>query len=171
VTLAVIRLQSSLSIQLPFAAMLAFDSEVRRIFYRWHGYLDAGLRASGQILAGANVMTLLAHECDGPPSPGTGSATLHQRSILVRLLDNLERQVLMACMPDAGNRWVNRMALTGMAAPVAAEVSNISFRPRDRALHGRDEAELAIVSRVPWAIANKLDALALNAGRPEDART
>jgi hypothetical protein len=90
---------------------------------------------------------------------------------LVRLLDDLERQVLMACMLDAGNRWANRMALTGMAAPVAAEVSDISFRPHDRALHGRDEAELVTASRVLWAIANILDALALNVGRPEDART
>jgi hypothetical protein len=67
VTVAVTRLETLFSMKLLFAAMLAFDSQVRGIFYRWRGCLDAELRASGQTLARASVMTLAAHECDPAP--------------------------------------------------------------------------------------------------------
>jgi MarR family transcriptional regulator for hemolysin len=147
----------------------AFGPEVRRVFFRWRGCFDAELRASGQTLARARVLALLAQERDGMSQRELALQLSIGNPTLVRLLDELERQALVARVPDAGDRRANRVALTGKAAPVVAEVSGISLRLRDRVLQGIEEAELATALRVLHAIGANLDALALPDGCPGGA--
>jgi MarR family transcriptional regulator for hemolysin len=143
----------------------AFGAELRRVFFRWRGCFDAELRASGQTLARARVLALLAQEHGGLPQRELASQLSIENPTLVRLLDGLERQGLVAREPVADDRRANRVALTSQAAAVAAEVTGISGRLRDRVLQGIDEAELATALRVLRAISANLDAVAGEAGR------
>ncbi|WP_207450837.1 MarR family winged helix-turn-helix transcriptional regulator [Roseomonas marmotae] len=143
----------------------AFGAELRRVFFRWRGCFDAELRASGQTLARARVLALLAHERDGMPQRELAAQLSIENPTLVRLLDGLERQGLVARLPEAGDRRAKRVALTAAAAPVAAEVTGISEGLRARVLAGIDEAELATALKVLRAISANLDALAGEAGR------
>jgi MarR family transcriptional regulator for hemolysin len=127
---------------------------MRRVFFRWRGRFDAKLRASGQTLARARVLALLAQERDGMPQRELALQFSIGNPTLVRLLDELEWQALVARGPDAGDRRASRVALTGKAPPVMAKVCGISLGLRDRVLQ---------------AIGANLDALALPAGRPGDA--
>nr|WP_272874891.1 MarR family transcriptional regulator [Roseomonas marmotae] len=123
------------------------------------------MRASGQTLARARVLALLAHERDGMPQRELAAQLSIENPTLVRLLDGLERQGLVARLPEAGDRRAKRVALTAAAAPVAAEVTGISEGLRARVLAGIDEAELATALKVLRAISANLDALAGEAGR------
>ena len=143
----------------------AFGAELRRVFFRWRGCFDAELRASGQTLARARVLALLAQEEDGLLQRELALQLSIENPTLVRLLDGLERQGLVARVPEAGDRRANRVALTSQASPVAAEVTGISGRLRDRVLQGVDEADLATALRVLRSISANLDAVASEGGR------
>jgi len=143
----------------------AFGAELRRVFFRWRSCFDAELRASGQTLARARVLALLAQEEDGLLQRELASQLSIENPTLVRLLDGLERQGLVARVPEAGDRRANRVALTSQASPVAAEVTGISGRLRDRVLQGVDEADLATALRVLRSISANLDAVASEGGR------
>ncbi|RKK04715.1 MarR family transcriptional regulator [Pseudoroseomonas wenyumeiae] len=143
----------------------AFGAELRRVFFRWRSCFDAELRASGQTLARARVLALLAQEEDGLLQRELALQLSIENPTLVRLLDGLERQGLVARVPEAGDRRANRVALTSQASPVAAEVTGISGRLRDRVLQGVDEADLATALRVLRSISANLDAVAGEGGR------
>lgn len=143
----------------------AFGAELRRVFFRWRSCFDAELRASGQTLARARVLALLAQEQEGLPQRELASQLSIENPTLVRLLDGLERQGLVARIPVADDRRAKRVALTSEAAPVAAEVTGISSRLRDRVLQGVDEADLATALRVLRAISANLDAVAGEGGQ------
>nr|WP_238940277.1 MarR family transcriptional regulator [Pseudoroseomonas ludipueritiae] len=123
------------------------------------------MRASGQTLARARVLALLAQEQEGLPQRELASQLSIENPTLVRLLDGLERQGLVARIPVADDRRAKRVALTSEAAPVAAEVTGISSRLRDRVLQGVDEADLATALRVLRAISANLDAVAGEGGQ------
>lgn len=143
----------------------AFGAELRRVFFRWRSCFDAELRASGQTLARARVLALLAQEQEGLPQRELASQLSIENPTLVRLLDGLERQGLIARVPVADDRRANRVTLTSEAAPVAAEATAISSQLRDRVLHGIDEADLATALRVLRAISANLDAVVGEGGR------
>jgi MarR family transcriptional regulator for hemolysin len=143
----------------------AFGTELRRVFFRWRGCFDTELRASGQTLARARVLALLAHERGGMPQRELASELSIENPTLVRLLDGLERQGLVARVPEAEDRRANRVALTEAAAPVAAEVTGISSQLRDRVLDGIAEADLTVALQVLRAISANLAAVAGENGR------
>jgi MarR family transcriptional regulator for hemolysin len=143
----------------------AFGAELRRVFFRWRSCFDTELRTSGQTLARARVLALLAQENEGLPQRELASQLSIENPTLVRLLDGLERQGLVARVPEADDRRANRVALTRKASPVAAEVTGISARLRDRVLEGVDEADLATALHVLRAISANLDAVAGEASR------
>lgn len=155
----------SLLQDMPLPVREAFGAELRRVFFRWRGCFDTELRASGQTLARARVLALLAQEQEGLPQRELALQLSIENPTLVRLLDGLERQGLVARAPEADDRRANRVALTSEASPVAAEVTGISSRLRDRVLQGVDEADLATALRVLQAIRANLDAVAGEAGR------
>jgi MarR family transcriptional regulator for hemolysin len=149
----------------PLRVHEAFGAELRRVFFRWRSCFDAELRASGQTLARARVLALLAQEREGMPQRELASQLSIENPTLVRLLDGLERQELVARMPEADDRRAKRVALTRKASPVAAEVSSISGRLRRRVLQGVEEADLATALRVLQTISANLDAVAGEGGR------
>jgi MarR family transcriptional regulator, transcriptional regulator for hemolysin len=150
---------------IPLRVREAFGTELRRVFFRWRGCFDAELRAAGQTLARARVLALLTHERDGMPQRELASQLSIENPTLVRLLDGLERQGLVARVPEAEDRRANRVALTESAATVAAEVTGISGRLRDRVLDGITEADLLTALRVLQTISTNLDTVAAEQGR------
>lgn len=135
----------------------AFGAELRRVFFRWRGRFDAELKAAGQTLARARVLGLLAPERDGLPQRELAALLSVEHPTLVRLLDGLERQGLLARHQTEGDRRSNRVVLTEAAAPVAAEVTSLSNNLRDRALRGIGDNDLAIALEVLRTITRNLD--------------
>ncbi|MBO1078550.1 MarR family winged helix-turn-helix transcriptional regulator [Roseomonas haemaphysalidis] len=141
----------------------AFGAELRRVFFRWRSHFDSELRASGQTLARARALAVLAPEPEGLPQRDLALALSIEHPTLVRLLDGLQQQGLVTRLPAPGDRRANRVALTPAAGPVADEVVEISARLRERVLEGIDDAELATALDVLRAISANLDALSTEA--------
>jgi MarR family transcriptional regulator for hemolysin len=135
----------------------AFGAELRRVFFRWRGRFDMELKVAGQTLARTRVLALLAQERDGLPQRELAGQLSIEHPTLVRLLDGLERQGLLARIPEAGDRRANRVTLTKAAAPVAAEVGALSLQLRKRALRGISEEELTVALGVLRTISANLD--------------
>lgn len=118
-----------------------FTLELGRVSRRWRARLDVRLRATGLTQARWVALLQLARAGEGLTQRELAERVGIEGPTLVRLLDALERQGLIARHPVRGDRRVKQIRLTEAAQPVMAEINRIAAQVRREVLAhiGRDE--------------------------------
>ncbi len=135
---------------------IRFGLQVGQVSRKWRTRLNARLRHTG--LSEARWITLLRLSLLGPIAQGDLAEQIGIRGpTLVRLLDALERQGLIARKSGTGDRRVKRIHLTRKAQPVLRKITVISDRLRVELLADIRPDDLATAHRVLQTIAGRLE--------------
>ncbi|RVT99509.1 MarR family transcriptional regulator [Rhodovarius crocodyli] len=134
-----------------------FTEQLRRVSLRWRTRFDAELRAAGQTLTRANVLRFLARHPDGVTQRELAEHLMVEHPTLVRMLDALQEQGLIARRPIEGNRRANSLHLLPAALPMVAELEATFAAEAERVLGDIPPEELERATRLLRRIAEKLE--------------
>ncbi|PZW36936.1 MarR family transcriptional regulator [Humitalea rosea] len=135
----------------------AFTDALRRATLKWRSCFDARLKGSGQSFGRARALIRLAAHPDGIMQRDLAADLSIEHPTLVRVLDSLERQKLIARWPVEGDKRVNRIMLTPAAEPLVLQVSGLFDSLRETMLWSVPAEDLAVATRVLEAIIENLD--------------
>lgn len=115
---------------------------------RWRRVLDEELAGYGLTDATWRPLFYLGQLGDGIRQTELADAMGIQGPSLVRLLDNLERDGLIARHEDRIDRRAKTLTMTAPGRRIFAQVIAVTERVADRLLQGADAADLAAVRRL-----------------------
>ena len=134
----------------------AFSEELTKVSRKLRTLFDARVRASGLTLARARMLMLLA-KSDCLTQTELAVALEVEGPTLVRLLDGLEKQGLIARKPVKGDRRAKQITLTDAGRKQTTKVSRIAANVREEVLSGINEVDLATTVATLRAIAAKIE--------------
>lgn len=136
----------------------AFVHALRRVTLRWRRLFDARLKQSpAQTYARAQALRILASHPEGMTQRELTEEQMTEHPTMVRILAALEAQGLVRREPIEGNRRANLIRVTEAAGPVVEELEAMFAEERQRILADVAPGDLALVTRVLGAVAEKLE--------------
>lgn len=140
-----------------FAALRAvLPSELSTAGRKMRTVFDRLVRARGLTLTRARTLMLLAHDSE-MTQKDLASALDVEHPTLVRVLDGLEKQGLIARCAVDGDRRAKRIALTPASEGQIRELEELSESVRVQMLDGIPEEDVATALRVLRRIGENLD--------------
>ncbi|HEV2675006.1 MAG TPA: MarR family transcriptional regulator [Aliidongia sp.] len=139
--------------------------ELVQLGRRWRRVLDDELAGYGLTDATWRPLFHLGRLGDGIRQTELADAMGIQGPSLVRLLDNLERDGLIARSEDQGDRRAKVLTMTEAGRQTFAKVLAVTERVADRLFQDAETADLAALQRLFGQLGSALQAPGLGHGR------
>jgi len=125
---------------------------------RWRSLLDEKLRPTGQSSARMEAMSAIMNSPERSAQVDIAKRLRIEGPTLTRMIDTLEKDGLVARLPDPADRRSKQLQLTAEGEETLHEIFDIADVYRTRLFEGLDASDKAALKRILTGLLDRLDA-------------